>query len=181
MAGSALDDLNGRIARLPSERRSAVTKALVALGEALIDESPRTLRTFTRKDAAQARNTARLELLLKQLREDTIDSGELVETMGLSRQRLAQLRDSGRLLGFQPPFRTTFWYPRWQFDGQWNPRPVVIPLLRIASEVGLSPLGLHLTLTNPAAGIDGTPLVELLDDHSEDVLEIIAGSGDIGS
>lgn len=46
-------------------------------------------------------------------------------------------------------------------------------LVRAAREVRLTPLSLHLMLTNPDAGVEGSPLVDLLDERPEDVVELV--------
>jgi signal recognition particle subunit SEC65 len=179
-----LEQLSDEIRELPDEQRSALEPAVVVLVHALMEESPRTLRAFvsgSQPSPIRARNRARLELLSDQVRSESLPGRELTRQTGLSRQRLQQLRDAGRLLGLRPPLRSEYWYPRWQFDERWNVKEVVPRLLSAAAEARLTPLGLHLTLTNPAAGIAGQALVELLDEHPDEVLESIAGAGEIGS
>lgn len=183
---NTLDELSQEIRGLPKERRTAVESAAAVLVRALMEESPRTLRAFVSFRRAnpspiRERNQARLELLSEQLRSQSMQGRELGRATGLSRQRLQQLRDRGRLLGFQPPLRSEYWYPRWQFDADWAVRAIVPQLLAAAMDARLTPLGLHLTLTNPEAGVDGQPLVELLDEHPDEVLEIVSGAGEIGS
>ncbi len=104
----------------------------------------------------RARNAARLELLADRVRSQSVAGRELRVELGISRQRMQQLRESGRLLGVQPPLRTEYWYPRWQFRGG-EVHEVLPRLLAAARERGLSPLGLHLVLTDADAGIGAKP------------------------
>ena len=83
------------------------------------------------------------------------------------------MREQGRILGVQPPLRSEHWYPEWQFDDSGKVRPVVPELIRAARDARLSPLALHLLLTNPDAGIDGRALVELLDERPGEVVEVV--------
>ncbi len=178
------DALEQTIARLPSRRRHAVTAALERLVPALVAEDTETLEAFAQLAEGQrdvrARNAARLELLADRVRSQSVVGRELRARLGISRQRMQQLRDSGRLLGVQPPLATEYWYPLWQFQGA-EVREVVPRLLAGARERGLSPLGLHLLVTDADAGIDETPLVKLLDERPDDVVAIVAGAGEIGS
>jgi hypothetical protein len=105
---------------------------------------------------------------------------ELRAELGISRQRMQQLRENGRLLGVQPPLASEYWYPRWQFRGG-EAQEVLPRLLAAARERGLSPLGLHLLVTDPDAGIDEMPLAQLLEKRPDDVVAIVAGAGEIGS
>jgi len=183
---STLDQLSQEIRDLPKERRSAIESAAAVLVRALMEESPRTLRAFVSFRRAnpspiRERNQARLELLSEKVRGESVKGRDLAAQTGLSRQRLQQLRDTGRLLGIQPPLRSEYWYPRWQFNTDWSVREIVPPLLAAAADARLTPLGLHLTLTNPEAGVAGQSLVDLLDEYPDQVLEIVNGTGDIGS
>ncbi len=172
------------ISRLPYRRREAVTAAVERLVPALVGEAPETLEAFARLEEGQrdvrARNAARLELLADRVRSQSVAGRELRSELGISRQRMHQLRASGRLLGVQPPLASEFWYPRWQFQGG-EVHEMLPRLLAAARERGLSPLGLHLLVTDPDAGIAGTPLAEMLDERPDDVVAIVSGAGEIGS
>ena len=173
-----------KIAGLPSRRREAVTAALKRLVPAVVAEDTETLEAFVRLGVGhgdvRARNAARLELLGDRVRSQSVAGRELRSELGISRQRMQQLRESGRLLGVQPPLASEYWYPRWQFQGG-EVQKVLPRLLAAARERGLSPLGLHLRVTDPGAGIGGTPLAELLEKRPDDVVAIVAGAGEIGS
>ena len=168
-------------------KRRALTRTLDRLASALVGENTETLESFASPRAEEgggdvrARNVARLELLGEQVRRASLPGRALGAQLGVSRQRLHQLRGSGRLIALKPPLRSEFWYPRWQFTSDGEVRDIVPELLESANEAHLSALSLHLLMTSPSAGIDGRPLVELLDERPEDVAAVVAGAGEISS
>jgi hypothetical protein len=185
VAESALKGVEAKLERLPARRRELVEAALALVADSLLGERPQELRGFvdSPQPASSARRTnrARLEVLSGRVQSESVPGRELGRRLGISRQRLAQLRAGGRLVSFQPPFRTEHWYPDWQFDASGGVRPVVPDLLRASREARLSPLSLHLLLTNPDAGIDGRPLVDLLDERPDAVLELVGAGAEHGT
>lgn len=181
-----LSQYEERISELPESQRRTYTRALELLADSLLQESPRIVAALVGDDppevgSIRARNRSRLELFAQRVREQSVRGSELGRELGVSRQRLAQLRDADRLLAVRPPLSTEFWYPRWQLSENWEPHPLITQLLGAAREAKMSPLQLHILLTNPAAGIDERPLVELLDAEPEQVIEVIAGAGELGN
>ena len=154
-----------------------------ALTSALELEDTATLEAFIyvgeEGGEVRTRNAARLELLADRVRSQSVSGRELRAELGISRQRMQQLREKGSLLGVQPPLASEYWYPRWQFQDE--ARPLLPQILSAGGEAGLSALSLHLLVTDPASGINNTALVELLDERPEDVLAVISGAGEIGS
>lgn len=75
--------------------------------------------------------------------------GECVPTKFLTRlpgihvMKLSALRAHRQLIGFQVYGRTTLHYPRWQFDDEWNPLPIVERLLDLVDEREVSLWILH--------------------------------------
>lgn len=177
MAPESLADVEAELAQLPPARRDLVEAAVALVAAVLLRESPDALRELVGSGEAERnprlKNRTRLELVSARVQRESIRGSELRERLGISRQRLAQLRSSGKLLGFQPPLRTEHWYPAWQFDASGNVRPIVPALLERARRARLSPLSLHLLLTNPEAGIDGSPLTDLLDERADEVVELV--------
>jgi len=177
MGRTRLADVEAELERLPPERKMLVENALLLAAEALLGERPAELQEFlagsSSSSPAWAKNRARLHVLSGRLHEESVRGSELRARLGLSRQRLGQLRDQGKLVGVQPPLRTEHWYPEWQFDVFGNVRAIVPELVRAARDARLSPLALHLLLTNPDAGIDGRALVELLDERPSEVVEVV--------
>lgn len=178
MAPESLADVEAELERLPPPRRALVEAAVAHAAHLLLAQSPEALREFLAsgdvENRARLKNRARLEVLTARVQDESIRGSELRKRLGVSRQYLAQLRNAGKLLGIQPPLRSEHWYPEWQFDGAGNVRPVVPELVRAAREARLTPLSLHLLLTNPDAGVEGSPLVELLDERPEEVTELVA-------
>ena len=174
---TALTDVEAELDQLSPERRDLVERALALAARSFASERPRELREFlaspNTSNAARLKNRARLRLLSARVQEESVRGSQLRERLGVSRQRLGQLRSAGKLLGLQPPLRTEHWYPEWQFDSSGNVRPIVSELLRAARDARLSPLSLHLLVTNPDAGIDGRALVELLDERPDEVVELV--------
>jgi hypothetical protein len=177
VAPESLADVEAELERLPPPRRALVEAAVTLAAQLLLDEPPEALRKFLAsgdlESPARLKNRARLQLLTARVQAESIRGSELRKRLGISRQRLAQLRNAGKLLGIQPPLRTEHWYPEWQFDAAGKVRPVVPALVGAAREARLTPLSLHLMLTNPDAGVEGSPLVELLDERPEDVVELV--------
>ena len=174
---TALTDVEAELDQLSPERRDLVERALALAARSFVSERPRELREFlaspNTSNAARLKNRARLRLLSARVQEESVRGSQLRERLGVSRQRLGQLRSAGKLLGLQPPLRTEHWYPEWQFDSSGNVRRIVSELLRAARDARLSPLSLHLLVTNPDAGIDGRALVELLDERPDEVVELV--------
>jgi hypothetical protein len=177
MAPESLADVEAELERLPAPRRALVEAAVALAAQLLLDEPPDALRKFLAssdvESSARLKNRARLQLLSARVRRESVRGSELRERLGVSRQRLAQLRSSGKLLGFQPPLRSEHWYPEWQFDSSGNVRPIVPTLIESARAARLSPLSLHLLLTNPEAGAEGSALVDLLDERPEEVVDLV--------
>lgn len=185
MSRISLQDFEARLDALPGKQRETLEAATTMLLGALLDERPRELEAFVSSGQSatpgQLRNRARLNLLSARVQQESVRGSELGKQLRLSRQRLQQLREGGKLLGLRPPLRSEHWYPRWQFDDDGRVREIVPRLLASARETRLSPLQLHLLMTSAEAGIDGRPLVDLLDSRPDEVVEVVEGSGEIGS
>ncbi len=177
MGRTMLSDVEAELELLPADRKELVVSALLLAAQALLTERPAELREFlagsSSSSPARAKNRARLQVLSGRLHDESVRGSELRGRLGVSRQRLGQLREQGKILGVQPPLRSEHWYPEWQFDDSGKVRPVVPELIRAARDARLSPLALHLLLTNPDAGIDGRALVELLDERPGEVVEVV--------
>jgi hypothetical protein len=103
----------------------------------------------------------RVLTMYEQVRREVHTVGWL-EEQGVSRQRLNQWRQAGRLHGIKGvPGVRGFAYPRWQFDDTLHPREFMPALTAAAEDARLDALALHLLMTNPAAGGGQTPLALL--------------------
>ena len=103
-----------------------------------------------------------------------------LEEVGISRQRLAQLRAKDELLGIKLSFQRGFVYPRWQFGRGMKPKPYLPDLISAARREGLDAISLHGLMSNPEAG-GGEPLYEACDRGRVDLaLTAIGVSGELG-
>lgn len=120
----------------------------------------------------------------QELEERSVSGEALSARVGVKRQRLEQLRSTGRLLGIRIPFRRSYYYPVWQFDPATGEMlPQICDLQRTATEVGMDHLALNGFMTNPEAG-EGTPPGEVFQrgpEGRQTVLEWIAAARSGGS
>lgn len=164
-------------ARVASDTFRLITKASPDQFEALSDA----IAPIVELDPAETSDEdaeAAGRLLMRQLQERIIRQSysvrELAE-LGLSRQRLNQLRKDERLFAIQLPYRRSFLYPRWQFDRTFKPKPEMPELIAAAQAAGLEPIDLHVLMTNVEAG-DGVSPVELLDNGQHELVMNIIGA-----
>jgi hypothetical protein len=123
-------------------------------------------------EEAEVRGRLRLQALYQKIVGESLSVAELAKWR-LSRQRLKQLRDEDHLFAISVPYHRSMLYPAWQFDSRNRPRESMPGLIAAARESGIDPIGLHQTMTNPAAG-GGVPLTAWLDQgRGEDVVEVI--------
>jgi hypothetical protein len=175
-------DLAAR-ARVASDTFRLIAKASPDKFEALSDA----IAPIVELDPAQTSDedaAAAGRLLVRQLHERIVRQsysvGELRD-LGVQRQRLAQLRKEGRLVGIDLPYKRGLLYPRWQFDASFRPRPEMPELIATAKGAELDPIEFHVLMTNVEAG-DGVAPVDLLDSGQHDlVLAIIAAANGHGA
>ena len=179
-------------ARLPREDRQAVSRTLTLLAQALLHLPSRRILGLERQlgramppgaspDEADEETLAELELRnalrvfahSRQIEERCVAGPRLQRELGISRQRLQQLRAEKKLLGLRIPLRRELYYPIWQFAADGAPLPILPRLLAAAEEARLSAADLDALMVSESAG-DGTPPVELLRlGRDEQVLSII--------
>jgi hypothetical protein len=130
------------------------------------------------QEEAQARGRLRLQALYQKLLRESFSVAELRSELGLSRQRLKQLRDARQLFALSVPYQRGMVYPHWQFDPNTaRPRDIMPRLLAESEEARLDEIDLHQLMTNPEAA-NGVTLVQLLDGGREDlVLGVIRAGG----
>jgi hypothetical protein len=102
-------------------------------------------------EALEARNRLRVFARYRAVEGRSFPGSELQKRLGVSRQRLGQLRKEGKLLGLRLPIRREVYYPAWQFDGEGRPLEVMPRLLAAAEEAGLGALALDALMTNRGA------------------------------
>jgi hypothetical protein len=91
----------------------------------------------------------------------SISGPVLAKLLGVSRQRLNQLRREGRLLGLKIPIRRELHYPAWQFESDGQPLPVLPQLIEAAREADLDLRDLDALMVSTRAG-EGVPLIDRL-------------------
>lgn len=102
-------------------------------------------------DELEARNKLRVFARYRRIEERSLSGSELRERLGVSRQRLGQLRGEKKLLGLRLPIRREVYYPLWQFDVEGKPLGIMPRLIEAAEEAGVSALALDALMTNPEA------------------------------
>ncbi|HEY8743499.1 MAG TPA: hypothetical protein VIU62_10385 [Chloroflexota bacterium] len=109
----------------------------------------------------ELRNVLRVFASWRRLAQRCLSASLLERQLGVSRQRLQQLRGERKLLGLRLPLRRELYYPVWQFTAAGVPHPLLPRLLHAAEEAHLAPLELDAMMTSTAAG-DGVAPAELL-------------------
>lgn len=74
---------------------------------------------------------------------DCVPTKFLTRLPGIHVMKLAKLRAHRKLIGFQVYGRTTLHYPRWQFDDEWKPLPIVERILDLVDEREVTLWTLH--------------------------------------
>jgi hypothetical protein len=105
-----------------------------------------------------------------------------LESQGVSRQRVNQWRQGGRLVGIPDlPGVRGYAYPTWQFTDALTPKPWVRDVLGVATGAGLDPIGFHLFMTNPEAGDDRSPLDAAEAGDVETAIKLVSAANAQGS
>lgn len=138
------------------------------LGEERLPEDPthadeRLLREL------EAENLLRVYAGYREIENRSVPGEELRRRLGVSRQRLEQLRHRRRLLGIRLPFRKSYYYPVWQFDEEGRPLASLPRVLEAAEEAGMAAEDLDAFMTNAAVG-EGNAPHELLKAGEEELV-----------
>lgn len=141
--------------------------------------------------AARARNLLGVLLDRARLRDESYASADVQKILGVSRQRLRQLRQSGKLLAISEGKRRSALYPYWQFssnegsgEGSGPDAEPGAPLLHgvdqitaAAREADMSGYVLHFWMVEPKEGLGGkTPAELLAEGDIEAVRRLLAAS-----
>lgn len=123
----------------------------------------------------EARNRLRVFARYREVERRSFPGSVLQGRLGVSRQRLGQLRVEKKLLGLRLPIHREVYYPAWQFDEEGGPLEAMPRLIAAAEDSGLGALALDALMTNSgavdaevgqvAAGQEGTTPAGLL--HSD--------------
>lgn len=127
----------------------------------------------------EARNKLRVFARYREIEERSLSGPELQERLGVSRQRLGQLRKEKKLLGVRLPIHREIYYPLWQFGEDGRPLGVLPRLIEAAEEAGVGALALDALMTNPAAvegeASDGETPADLLRSGDPEAEEYVFG------
>ncbi|MDQ3506465.1 MAG: hypothetical protein M3494_00365 [Actinomycetota bacterium] len=124
----------------------------------------------------EVRNKLRVFARYREIEERSLAGSELQERLGVSRQRLGQLRKEKKLLGIRLPINREIHYPVWQFGEDGRPLQAMPRLIEKAEETGLGALALDSLMTNPAVvDANGRSAADLLRSGDGDTEEYVLG------
>lgn len=159
---------------LPRGEREALSGAISGFARVLLSGSSEDIVALENKlrrdqesdsdslEELEVRNKLRVFARYRGIEERSLSGTELRERLGVSRQRLGQLRKEERLLGVRLPIRREVYYPLWQFGEDGKPLEAMPRLIEAAEETGLGALALDALMTNPTTVDNGETLVVLL-------------------
>lgn len=129
-------------------------------------------------DELEVRNRLRVFARYREIGERSLSGPMLQERLGVSRQRLGQLRNEKRLLGLRLPIRREVHYPLWQFGEDGRPLGIVPRLIEASEEAGMGALALDALMTNLAAvdAGDGETPADLLRTGDPEAEEYVLGA-----
>ncbi len=185
-------EITREMAKLPKEQRQVLADTLMLVARALLHLPAGRIVSLERQfrdalpaedtwetageetlDTLEMRNKLRQFARWKGIEERALPGSLLQQQLGVTRQRLQQLRAERKLLGLRLPARREMYYPLWQFGADGAPLRAMPRLLRAAEEARLDPLELDALLSSASAG-DGMAPARLLALHrDEEVLEIV--------
>lgn len=166
MAPGLLDpDTEKSFLERPRSEREALSGAISRITRVLLDGSSEDIAALEDKlrrdrederhpdslDELEVRNKLRVFARYREIEERSLSGPELQERLGVSRQRLGQLRNEKRLLGLRLPIRREVYYPLWQFGENGRPLGVLPRLIEAAEEADMGAIALDALMTNPAA------------------------------
>lgn len=190
MAPRLLDpEIEKSFQELPRGEREALSGAISGIARVLLGGSSSDIAALEGKlrrdergtdslDELEVRNKLRVFARYREIEERSLPGSELQERLGVSRQRLGQLRKEKKLLGLRLPIRREVHYPLWQFGEDGRPLAVLPRLIEASEEAGMGALALNALMTNPAAvesEAGGATLVELLRSGDPEAEEHVLG------
>ena len=189
MAPRLLDpEVEKSFQELPKGEREALSGAISGIVRVLISGSAADIAALEEKlrrderrtdslDELEARNRLRVFARYRGIEERSLSGSGLQEQLGVSRQRLGQLRKEKKLLGVRLPIHREVHYPLWQFGEDGRPLGVMTRLIEAAKEAGMGELALDSLMTNPAAvdAGDGQTPADLLRSGDPEAEEYVLG------
>jgi hypothetical protein len=142
-----------------------------------LPDSPEALDDDTR-DELEIRNLLRVLAQVREVEGRAIPGPHLERRLGVTRQRLQQLRGARQLLGLRLSFHRELFYPAWQFGADGRPSPHLPRLLDAADQARLDPLALDGLMLNPAAGRGRAPADLLRLGQIEQVVALVRAAGE---
>ncbi len=177
-------EIEERLRRRPKGEREALSGAISGVARVLLDGSSAEISALERKlrrgdrhagglGELEARNRLRVFARYREIEERSLSGSELQGRLGVSRQRLGQLRKEKRLLGVRLPIRREVYYPLWQFGDDGRPLGIMPRLIAAAEEAGMGALALDALINNPGAvdagaGETAAALLRSKDPEAED-------------
>ena len=193
MAPRLLDpEVEKSFLELPRGEREALSGAVSGVARVLLDGSSADIVALENKlrrekenerhsyslEELEVRNKLRVFARYREIEERSLSGSELQERLGVSRQRLGQLRKENRLLGVKLPIHREVYYPLWQFGEDGRPLGILPHLIETAEEAGMGTLALDALMTNPGAverGVGGDTPAELLQSGDPEAEEYVLG------
>jgi DNA-binding protein HU-beta len=128
--------------------------------------------------AARARNAIRVLEDRARLREECVPAKSVAEGLGVSRQRLHQLRRQGRLLAILSRGRRESLYPAWQFTEEGEIVEGLEQIIQAAREADIDEETLHFFMVEPNDRLGGETPADLLARGEVDrVVEVLSSAG----
>ena len=189
MAPRLLDpEVEKSFRELPKGEREALSGAISGIARVLMNGSAADIAALEGKlqrderhagslDDLEARNRLRVFARYREIEERSLPGSGLQEQLGVSRQRLGQLRKEKKLLGVRLPIHREVHYPLWQFGEDGKPLGSLPGLIEAAQEAGMGELALDSLMTNPSAvdAGDGETPADLLRSDDPKVQEYVLG------
>ena len=193
MAPRLLDpEVEKSFLELPRGEREALSGAVSGIARVLLDGSSADIAALESKlrrekeneqhsdslEELEVRNKLRVFARYREVEERSLSGSELQERLGVSRQRLGQLRKEERLLGVKLPIHREVYYPLWQFGEDGRPLGILPRLIEAAAGAGMGALALDALMTNPGAvesEAGGNTPAELLRSGDPEAEEYVLG------
>ena len=191
MVSRLLDqEIEERLRKRPKGEREALSGAIRGVARVLLDGSSAEIAALERDlrrrdegradslDDLEARNRLRVFARYKEIEERSLSGSELQGRLGISRQRLGQLRKEKKLLGVRLPIRREVYYPLWQFGDDGRPLKIMSRLIAAAEEAGMGALALDALINNPGAvdAGEGETAADLLRSKDPEAEEHVLGA-----
>jgi hypothetical protein len=99
---------------------------------------------------------------------DGLTTQWLASRLGVAPELVDQRRRAGEILGVRRPGSASHWYPAWQWDDDFEPRPEIARVIQTARQAGLRDERLYELLTARAGLTGDDRLVDSLREGRED-------------